>query len=67
MAPKKTLKKKKAYWKVALQRKLAAQQSKAMMEPKVSLQGDNDNGATSRIEEVEACELTMDQDEEGSI
>jgi hypothetical protein len=37
------------------------------MEPKVSLQGYNDDESTSRLEAVEACELTTTEDEEGSI
>jgi hypothetical protein len=36
------------------------------MEPEVGLKGDNDKESTSRLEEVEACELTTNQ-EEGSI
>jgi hypothetical protein len=52
-----------AHQKAALQKKLAAQRSKAM-EPKVSLHdGDGDNGSTSGIEEAEASGQTTDNKE----
>jgi hypothetical protein len=66
MAPKKTKKKQAAHRKAALQKKLAAQQSKAM-EPKVSLHdGDRDDDSTCGLEEAKACGQTTDN-EEGSI
>jgi hypothetical protein len=67
MAPKKTKKEQAAYQKAALQKKLAAQRSKAM-EPKVSLHdGDgNDDDSTCGLEETEACRQITNNDE-GSI
>jgi hypothetical protein len=66
MAPKKTKKEQAAHRKAALQKKLAAQQSKSMG-PKVSLHdGDGDHDSTSGLEEAEACGQTTDN-EEGSI
>jgi hypothetical protein len=67
MAPKKTKKEQAAHRKAALQKKLAAQGSKAM-ETKVSLHdGDGNVDSTSGIEEAaEASEQTTG-DKEGSI
>jgi hypothetical protein len=63
MAPKKTKKEQAAHRKAAIQKKLAAQQSKAM-EPKVSLHdGDGDNNSTSGIEVAEASRQTTDKEE----
>jgi Tfp pilus assembly protein PilE len=61
MAPRKTKKEQIAHRRAALQKKAAAQGSKAM-EPEVSLQGDKEE-STSRLE---ACEVTTNK-EEGSI
>jgi hypothetical protein len=66
MAPKKAKKEQAAHRKAALQKKLAAQRSKAM-EPKVSLHdGDGEYGSTCGLEETEACGRTTDA-KEGSI
>jgi hypothetical protein len=64
MAPKKTKKEQAAHRKAALQKKVAAQRSKAM-EPKViPKQGDVDSESTRRAEEVEASGQTTDDEEE---
>jgi hypothetical protein len=65
-ATKKTMKGQAAHRKAALQKKLAAQRSKAM-EPKVSLHdGDGDDDSTCGLEEAKASGQTTG-DEEGSI
>jgi hypothetical protein len=64
MAPKKTKKEQAAHRKAALQKKVAAQRSKAM-EPKViPKQGDVHSESTCRAEEVEASGQTTDDEEE---
>jgi hypothetical protein len=66
MAPKKTKKEQATHWKAALQKKLAAQRSKAL-EPKVSLHdGDSNNDSTCGLEEAEVSGQTT-VDEEGLI
>jgi phage antirepressor YoqD-like protein len=65
MAPKKTKKEQAAHRKVALQKKLAAQQSK-VMDPKVSLHdGDGNDDSTSGIEETAEAGGQTTDDEEG--
>ena len=66
MAPKKTKKKEqKAHRKAALHKKMTAQRCKAM-ELKVSLESHDNSASTGKPEEVEACELTSDDNDEGS-
>jgi hypothetical protein len=63
MAPKKTKKKQAAHRKVALQKQLGAQRSKAM-EPKVSLHdGDGNNDSTSGIEEAAEASVQISDDD----
>ncbi len=67
MAPKKTKKEQAAHRKAALQKKLAAQRSKAM-EPKVSLHdGDGNDDSTSGIEEATEASVQTTDDKEGLI
>jgi hypothetical protein len=67
MAPKKTKKEQAAHRKVALQKKLAAQQSK-VMNPKVSLHdGDGNDNSTSGIEEAAEASVQTTDAKEGSI
>jgi hypothetical protein len=67
MAPKKTKKEQAAHRKAALQKKLAAQQSK-VMEPKVSLHdGDCNDDSTRGIEEAAEASVQTIDDQEGSI
>jgi hypothetical protein len=67
MAPEKSKKEQAAHRKVALQKKLAAQQSK-VMDPKVSSHdGDGNDDSTSGIEEASEASGQTTDDEEGSI
>jgi hypothetical protein len=67
MAPKKTKKEQAAHRKAALQKKLAAQRSKAM-KPKISLHdGDGNGDSTSGIEEAAEASGQTANNQEGSI
>jgi hypothetical protein len=67
MAPKKTKKEQAAHRKVALQKKLAEQQSKEM-DTKVSLHdGDGNNNSTSGIEEAAEASVQTTDIDEGSL
>jgi hypothetical protein len=67
MAPKQLKKEQAAHRKADLQKKLAAQRSKAM-EPKVSLHGgDGNNDSTSGIEEAAEASMQTTDNNKGSI
>jgi hypothetical protein len=67
MAPKKTKKEQAAHRKVALQKKMAAQQRK-VVDPKVSLHdGDGNDDSTSGIEEADEVSGQTNEYKEGSI